>query len=200
MSAAILTLVFLAGYYGITIYLLRGVKIKTRELCICGVMIAVTLILDSIRIPLPTGATMACASMVPLMLLAVLVDYRLAILSGWACGMLAIFLIPAWQPVHWAQLLVEHMICFSCLGYAGVFGSQKKSRLLCGIALASVLKICGHLLSGVIFFSRNAWDGWGAWGYSLLYNISQNVPLCLLSGAIVLAFPIGSLKRAIRKD
>lgn len=200
MSAAVMTVVFLVGYYGITCYLLRGVKIQTRDLCVAGVMIALTLILDSIRFPLPTGATISCASMVPLMLLAVLLDYRLAILSGWACGILAVFAIPAWQPVHWAQILVEHMICFSCLGYAGIFGSSKRWKLLCGILIASVLKICGHLLSGVIFFSQNAWEGWGAWGYSLMYNISQNIPLCLLSGAIVLALPLRNLKRAVRKD
>ena len=72
--------------------------------------------------------------------------------------------------------------------------------MLCGIALASVIKICGHTLSGVLFFSQNAWDGWGVWAYSLVYNFSQNIPLCLLSGAIVLALPLGSLKHAIGKE
>jgi thiamine transporter len=54
-------------------------------------------------------------------------------------------------------------------------------------------------LSGVLFFSDYAWKGWGAWGYSLAYNLSQNVPLCLLSGVIVLLMPLGAMRRSVRK-
>ena len=56
-----------------------------------------------------------------------------------------------------------------------------------------------HLLSGVLFFSQNAWEGWGAWGYSLSYNISQSIPLCVLSGIIVLTLPLKGLRRAAEK-
>ncbi len=199
MNTAIVCL-FAAAYYGVTFYLLRGVRVNTKGLCVSGLIVALTLLLDSIQFPLPTGATISLFSPVPLMLLAVLVDRRLAILSGWICGLLAMFLIPAWSPVHWGQVFVEHMICFSCLGYAGVFGTDNRRSILCGIVLASLIKIIGHLLSGVLFFSQNAWEGWGAWGYSLAYNISQNVPLCVLSGIIVLALPLKSLKRAIGRS
>lgn len=200
MTTLILTVVFLAVYFGCSLYALRGLRLGARELCVSGIMIALTLLLDSIRIPLPTGATMALCSPVPLLLLAVLWDMRLSIVSGWVCGILALFLIPAWQPVHWAQVFVEHLVCFSCLGWAGRFGNDKRWKILCGLLLASLIKICGHTLSGVIFFSQNAWEGWGAWGYSLAYNISQNVPLCVLSGVIVLALPLQMLKRAIGKE
>ena len=71
---------------------------------------------------------------------------------------------------------------------------RAKDLAVCGILLASEIKICRHTLSGVLLFSQNAWDSWGAWGYSFAYNFSQNIPLCLLSGAIVLALPLGSLK------
>ena len=138
--------------------------------------------------------------MVPLMLLALLVDYRLAFVSGWLAGILAMVIIPGWQPVHWGQFFVEHAVCFSCLGYAGIFGSDKKWKVLCGICLASVLKFCGHLLSGVLFFSQNAWDGWGAWGYSFLYNLSSTLPLSVLCGVIVLALPLSHMKLLRKSD
>ena len=196
-----ITLGFLLLYYGSALWLLRGgIRLQARALCIGGLMIALTLVLDAIRIPLPTGATMSLCSPVPLLLLAILVDSRLAIVSGWVCGVLALFLSPAWQPVHPAQILIEHMVCFSCLGYAGVFGTDRRWKVLCGIVLASVLKLCGHLLSGVLFFSQNAWEGWGAWGYSMGYNISQNVPLCLIAGIIVMALPLKALGRVVRKE
>lgn len=195
----VIVCVFAAAYYAVTIFLLRGIRLDTKAVCISGIMIALTLLLDSIRFPLPTGATISLFSPVPLMLLAVLTDMRLAVLSGWVCGILALFLIPAWHPVHWGQIFVEHLVCFSCLGYTGVFGRDNRRTILCGIVLASLLKFTGHLLSGVLFFSQNAWEGWGAWGYSLSYNISQNAPLCILSGVIVLALPLKSLRRAVEK-
>ena len=138
--------------------------------------------------------------MVPLMLLAVLCDYRLTFWAGWVCGVVGVFLVPAWRPVHWGQVFAEHLVCFSCMGYVGIFGTDKRWKILCGIALASALKLCGHILSGVIFFSQYAWEGWGAWGYSVVYNISQNMPLCILSAVIVLALPLHTLKRAIGKE
>lgn len=196
----IIVIVFAVAYYSVTIFLVRGVRLDTKRLCISGIMIALTLLLDSIRFPLPTGASISLFSPVPLLLLAALVDMRLTFLSGWACGILALFLIPVWQPVHWGQPFVEHLVCFSCLGYVGVFGSEKRLTLLCGLLLAFFIKFTGHLLSGVLFFSQNAWDGWGAWGYSLSYNLSQNVPLCILSGVIMMALPLKSLRRAIEKS
>lgn len=200
MRDTIITVLLLLAYYGITCFLCRGVKLRTKDLCLCGLSAALTLILESIRIPLPTGATIPCASMVPLMLLAVLCDYRLTFWAGWVCGVVGVFLVPAWQPVHWGQVFAEHLVCFSCMGYVGIFGTDKRWKILCGIALASALKLCGHILSGVIFFSQYAWEGWGAWGYSVVYNISQNMPLCILSAVIVLALSLHTLKRAIGKE
>ena len=200
MRDTILTVLFLAVYFGVTDWLCRGVRMRTKELCLCGLSIALTLVLESIRVPLPTGATIPLASMVPLMLLAIVRDYRLVFLSGWVCGILGAFIVPGWQPIHWGQLFAEHLVCFSCMGYVGIFGTDKRWKLLCGMLLASALKLAGHILSGVLFFSQYAWEGWGAWGYSVVYNISQNVPLCLISAVIVLALPLNTLKRAIGKE
>ena len=133
------------------------------------------------------------------MLLALIYDYRLAFLSGWITGILAVLLIPVWQPVHWAQLFVEHLVCFSCLGYAGIFGSQKRGHILLGMLLAIFLKFLGHVLSGVIFFSQNAWDGWGALGYSLTYHLSSKVPEGILTMVIVSLLPLSTLRKALNK-
>lgn len=198
MNTAI-TVIFTVAYFIVTIFLVRGVKFTTKDLCLCAVVVAMTLILQSIRFPLPTGATICLCSPIPLMLLAIVADYRLAIVSGWLCGVLALFLIPGWQLVHWGQFFVEHMVAFSALGYTGVFGTDKRSKIICGMVLASCLKIAGHLLSGVLFFSQNAWDGWGAWGYSWAYNLSQNVPLCAISAAVVLLLPLNTLKKIVKR-
>lgn len=198
MTAPMITAVFSVGYLAITLWLCRGVKLNAKSLCFCGVTCALTLVLSSIMIPLPTGAAITCGSWIPLMLLALIYDYRLAFLSGWITGILIMILIPAWQPVHWAQLFVEHLVCFSCLGYAGVFGSHKRGEIFAGMLLAVFLKFWGHVLSGVIFFSQNAWDGWGAWGYSLTYHLSSKVPEGILSMVIVSLLPLGTIKKALK--
>lgn len=191
-----ITICFAVFYYSLTFFAIRHVRFSTRDLCLSGIVVAMTLVLESIRIPLPTGATTSLLSPVPLMLFAVVSDYRVAIVTGWVCGFLAMVMIPGWQPVHWGQFLVEHMVCFSCLGYTGIWGTDKRYKIAGGMILASGLKIAGHLFSGVVFFSQNAWDGWGAWGYSLAYNLSQNLPLCILSGIIIMLLPLKALKQA----
>lgn len=197
MSIVILSIVFCLVYYGVTFWIIKGIHISTKDICICGVIIALTVILDSIRIPLPTGATMAMFSPVPLFLLAIVWDKRLAMISGFICGLLAMILIPVWQVVHWSHPIMTHFVAFSCLGYVAIFGTSSRWRIICGMVLATALKIMAHFLSGAIFFGAYAWDGWSAWAYSLVYNVSQNIPLCLFSSLIVLALPLQTIKKAV---
>ena len=199
MISLTITAVFAVVYLLATLGLCRGVKLDARALCLGGVVCALTLVLASIRVPLPTGSNITCGSWIPLMLLALVYDYRLSILTGRVCGLLAMILIPGWQAVHWTQIFVQQLVCFSCLGYAGIFGSEKRQKALCGMVLAVFLRCCGHVLSGVIFYSQNAWDGWGAWGYSLAYNLSSRLPEGILSIVIVSLLPLKLLRRSVLK-
>lgn len=200
MISPVVVTVFTVCYLAVTLWLCRGLKLNAKSLAMGGLACALTLILSAIKIPLPTGAAITCGSWIPLMLLALVYDSRLAFVSGWVCGILAMVLLPAWQPVHWAQIFVEHLVAFSCLGYAGVFGSDKKWKVLAGGLLAILLRFVGQVLSGVIFFSQNAWDGWGAWGYSLTYHLSSKVPEGIVSLAILMLLPLGALKKAAKGD
>lgn len=182
-------------YLAISIYLCRGLKIKVKDLAFGGIVCALTVVLSCIMVPIPTGATISVGYAIPLILLAILCDYRLAIVCGWITGIMCLFFVPTWQPVHWAQIFVEHLVCFSCLGYAGAFGSEKKYKLWFGIAVALTIKLFGHLLSGVLFFSSNAWDGWGSWGYSLVYNFSSSIPESLITILILMFIPINTLRQ-----
>ena len=200
MKTPILTAVFAISYLVITALLCRKVKLNAKALALGGLTCALTLVLASIMLPLPTGAAITCGSWIPLMVLALAYDYRLACISGWVCGILAMILIPAWQPVHWAQIFVEQLVCFSCLGYAGIFGSNKRWKMLLGMILAIFIKFWGHVLSGIIFFSQNAWDGWGAWAYSLTYHISSKIPEGIITIVILMLLPMATLRKALNKN
>lgn len=195
MSSTLLTIFFAVLYYGAALFLCRGIKLNVKYMAVGGVISAITLVLSCIMIPLPTGSAIIMGASVPLIMLALIGDYRLSIISGWVTGLLCMILIPAWQPVHWAQVFVEHLICFSCLGFAGAFGTDKKWKCMLGCILASVIKIVAHVLSGVVFFSANAWDGWGAWGYSISYNLSSGIPETVIAIAIIAVLPLNNLKR-----
>lgn len=199
MITSVITAAFAVAYLAVTVWLCRGIRLDARALSLGGVVCALTLVLATIRIPLPTGSNITCGSWIPLMLLALIYDYRLSMLTGWVCGILAMVLIPGWQAVHWAQVFVQQLVCFSCLGYAGVFGAEKRRWAVCGMALAVAIRCAGHVLSGVIFYSQNAWDGWGAWGYSLAFNSSRLVE-GVLSILIVSVLPLGVLRRTMVKQ
>ena len=150
MKTAMITALFSVAYFAVMLWLVRKVKLDVRSICSAGVICALTVVLAGIRIPLPTGSNITCGSWIPLMILALVVDARLAMVTGWVCGILVMLLIPGWETVHWAQIFVQQLVCFSCLGYAGIFGWEKKWKVLCGTGLAVLIRIIGHILSGVV--------------------------------------------------
>lgn len=196
--SSVITIIFTVAYLLVSLYLCRGLKLNVKAVTMGSLACALTMVLSLIYIPLPTGSSITCGSMLPMMILALVCDPRPAIVGGWVCGILAAFLLPGWQPVHWGQIFVEHLVCFSCLGYTGLFGGKSRIKVLCGAVFAAALKVIGHILSGVLFFSQNAWDGWGAWGYSLTYNLSSNVPESILSIALLFALPLSTLDKMLK--
>lgn len=198
MTTKILIILFLIAYYIVAVLMCRGIKLKVKSQALGGIVCAITLVLSMIYIPLPTGATISAGSMLPIMLLAVCYDYKLAMITGWITGILAMILVPVWQPIHWAQVFIEHLVCFSCLGYAGRFGSDKKWKLVLGATIAVAIKTIAHIMSGVVFFAENAWDGFSAWAYSIGYNLSNNIPEGIITIIILLVLPVNKMKKAFR--
>lgn len=192
--------IFTVSYMGFSIYKCRGLKLNIKNMVLCGLVCALTVLLSCIYITLPTGGSFTLGSCVPIIIMALIIDYRLAIVSGWVSGILCLILVPVWQPVHWAQIFVEHLVCFSCLGYAGVFGIKSRWRVLAGTVVALLIKLAGHIMSGVVFFATNAWDGWGSWAYSVAYNGSLWAPELIITLVIVAVLPLKVLKRALGKN
>lgn len=192
--------IFTVGYLGTTFWICRGFRFSVKTLCLGAISIAMTLVLAYIYIPLPTGASITAGSWIPLMLLALICDPRLAMLSGMVCGVLAPLLLPGWTLIHWAQLFLEYFAIFSCMGYAGLFGYDSKKSILLGAGLAILLRFTAQVLSGAVFFGQYAWEGWGAWGYSLVFHLSGKLPEGILTIIILLKLPIRQLAGHIQKE
>ena len=148
--STMITAVFTVAYLAVTAWLCRGLRLNTRSVCYGGLTCAATLVLGSFLLYLPTGAAISPGSWIPLMLLALTYDWRLACVT-----------------------------------------------VLCGVLLAILLRFIGQMLSGVVFFSQNAWDGWGAWGYSITYHLSCKIPEGTATTLIMLALPLKTIQNAI---
>ena len=193
----IIIALFIIAYYIVTLLMCKGIKLKVKSQAIGGIVCAITLVLSMIYIPLPTGATISAGSMLPIMLLALCYNYKVAMVTGFITGIMAMILIPVWQPIHALQVFVEHLVCFSCLGYAGILGRDKKWKIALGCVLAVTIKTLAHIMSGVIFFTENAWEGYGAIAYSVAYNLSNNIPEGILTIIIVMLLPVKSIRKNI---
>ena len=89
--------------------------------------------------------------------------------------------------LHPFQVILDYFIPYLALILVSVFPfrrdkynaliSENKSTmpshvgLFIGAAMYIVVRYPSHVLSGVIFFKESVPDGWGAWGYSLVYNL-----------------------------
>lgn len=73
-----------------------------------------------------------------------------------------------------SQSLLEYIIAPITLGIAGLF-HQKSNNLklfpiISGTLFAILAKYFIHFIAGIIFWSKYAWEGWGAVTYSLVIN------------------------------
>ncbi len=190
---------FTVCYLGFVLWHCRAFRFNTRSICYGAIAAAMTMVLACIYLPLPTGASISLCSWLPLMVLALCYDDRLAMIAGLICGMAAPFVLPGWSLVHWAQYFLEYMAIFSCMGFAGIFGHDRKSKIMLGAVLAIVLRFSAQVLSGVIFFGQYAWEGYGAWGYSLLFHLSGKVPEGILTVLVLMALPLDRFRKMLKR-
>ncbi len=194
----IIAAVFTLCWLGFILWHCRGLRLDARPLCYGAITSAMTMILSCIYLPLPTGASISLGSWLPLMVLALCYDERLSMVSGLLCGMAAPFVLPGWSLVHWAQYFLEYMTIFSCMGCAGLFG-RTRGKMVLGAMLAISLRFWAQVLSGVIFFGQYAWEGFGAWGYSLLFHLSGKVPEGLITILVLLVLPLDRFSKIAKR-
>ena len=189
---------FTVVYLLVTLRLCKGLRLTAKNLCLGGIMCAATLVLRCFLITLPNGSHISLGAMLPILLLSLIHRPQVAFCAGWVTGVLAMLLLPEWQPVHWAQPFVEQLICFSALGYAGIFGTDRRWKIVAGTALAVVLSVTSHIMAGAVFFAQYAWDGYGPWAYSILANLSGHGTEGLATIVIVSLLPISRLRRTVK--
>lgn len=174
----------------------KGTATKTRTIAYAGVCISLSYALSFVKFFTmgANGGSITFASLLPLMIFAYCFGARKGLFAGVVYGLLQFLQSP--QVYQGMQVLLDYPIAFGAIGLAGIFKNAKftKNEFLkfaLGALVAVTLRYVAHVLSGYYVFSSWAWEGYGAFAYSVVYNL-----FCFVDLAIVLipAFAMFSSK------
>ncbi len=159
-----------------------------------ALMIAFTALLKEVRIyHFPQGGSVTLGSMIPLLLLSHCYGARVGMLAGFLYGLLLILQDPF--ILHPVQVLFDYFLPGMMVGLAGLFPSR---RILISAVGVFVGKFFCHFISGVVFFSSYAPEGMSPVLYSLVVNLSLQVPECVICCVILRFLPVERLLAAMR--
>lgn len=189
-------------YLVLCVLAIRRVNLDPKSMCIIGIVTAMTLVLRCIRVPLPTGSSIALLGVLPPMLLSLTYSWQCGVISGLVAALLSIIVVPGYALVHPMQLFVEHIPALSVLGFAGILNCERKVKVMFSSLGVITLNVIFHIFSGVLFFGQYAPAGMGEWVYSITYNLSGHGVEGIIAVSILMVMPLKSIKRAIggRKD
>lgn len=170
-----------------------------------GVMASLALVFDMIASTwgFVNGGSISIA-MLPIVVVAVRRGTKAGLLAGLLLGVLQIVAsLRGLYLLNFTQFLLDYVLAFLVLGFAGLFPNaiRKPSRLIAGIALATLLRLIVASAAGVAYWSEYIPDGianvdgifhtsftsWLAnptlmtWIGSIVYNAAYLIPSALLT-------------------
>jgi thiamine transporter len=171
---------------------------KTKKLTLCALSVALATVLAMVSklIPAPwlQGGSVTLASMVPIVAVSIMVDWRWGILTSVVYALIQMmtgFYPPPTQTI-WNFFLViflDYIAAFGVLGFAGgiynLTGKKKWSIPLSGAIVTLARYIC-HILSGILIWGVYAEEGQSVLAYSLIYNGSYMIPEIIITTAVLI--------------
>lgn len=178
-----MTIFTLLGLLAILFVLLKvkNIKLDSTMITRIGLALALATVLNLFKIySWPTGGGITLASMLPLILIALIYGPWIGMLTGFLFGGLSLITDP--YILHPVQVLFDYPLPYLCLGIAGFFKDKNLKLMLFGSGLAIFLRFLCHTISGVVFFAEFAPEGMSP----LLYSLSVNGTLIGVDGIICL--------------
>lgn len=185
-TIAIIIVLFIVGIGGL-ILVKKGKKVRftTRMLVMASLCIALSFVLSYIRLwRMPQGGSITPASMLPLILFAVIYGPIPGVFAGVAYGLLQYF--QGGYVVHWIQLIIDYPLAFGVLGLGGLY----RKNLIFSSFIGIFGRFLMHFLTGLVFFSdiTQASDIMPSIWYSLTYN-GTYLGIEFLISAFILILP-----------
>lgn len=175
-------------------------KNATKQLTLSGIAISLSIVLSIIPIiRMPNGGSVTLASMLPLILVAVLTNTKWGILTAFSYSIIQI--VMGFYPPPTPSLLnfvliilLDYIIAFTFVGFAGVFMKKIKNKVVAigmGTCMVMSMRYLCSFLSGVLIWGIYAPAGMPAWQYSLIYNGSYMIPEIILTTILaMLIYPL----------
>ena len=188
---AIAVLVFVALFVG------RKDKegFTTRSIAYAAICLSLSFALSYIRIlKMPQGGSITVASLLPLMIYAIIFGVKKGVFTGMVYGFLQA--IQDTYILHPAQFILDYPAAFACIGLAGLFSTlgvlkdSPRVQFILGALIAGTGRFLMHFLSGVFAFGAFAPEGTSVAVYSLTYQAVSVLPdlaICIIVGVLLLS-------------
>lgn len=161
-------------------------KNTTRKLVMGGLMIALSVVLSYVKVlRMPQGGSITAGSMVPIILFSLIFGLKDGLFASCIYGIIQ-FMLDGFV-IYPASILMDYILGFGVMGFAGLFYSKTKNlkMALIGSFVGGVLRFIMLVLSGVLLWGEYAPEGVNVWKYSLGYNGAYMVPEIILTVVIV---------------
>lgn len=146
----------------------KTVRNSTRALVYGALCMTLSFVLSYFKLfSIGFGGSVTLCSMLPLMLYACVFGPKWGFGAALAYGFLQF--VQGAYVVHWAQLILDYFVAFTCLGIPSLF----PDRPVLGSAAAGTARMLVSTVSGAIFFAADGLEFGFAdpWAYSFLYNL-----------------------------
>ena len=168
-------------------------KQNLKRLCVSALFIALGVVLSELipSITLPFGGSVTLFSMVPVCLIAIAFGTKWGVFSGLVYGVIQLMFGLGNVTYAWgisavagiAVLLLDYIVAYGVMGFAGVFKGTVKNPMLAailGVILALLLRFVCHFITGVTVWREIA-DTLGAIWYSITYNGAYMLPEIIIT-------------------
>ncbi|MHC1696237.1 MAG: energy-coupled thiamine transporter ThiT [Eubacteriales bacterium] len=183
----------------------------TLMLTSSAVMLALGMVLSMFAVyKLPNGGSVTFASMVPIVLIALIYPAKWAVFVSFTYSMLQMavgFYPPPTQDIlsFVLVILLDYVLAFTVLGLAGAIARRLPSPVAgaaVGTAVVVLVRLACSFLSGILIWYPYAPEGTPVWIYSLGYNSSYMIPeLIITTVVIVLLSPVmKSIRKIVKVD
>lgn len=167
-------------------------KNNTRFITEAGIMLALTFILNSIKLyKLPQGGSITPGGYVPLLIFGFRWGWKKGLVLGALYGLLDYAMDPFFLNV--VQFLLDYPVAYAMLGLTGLFrknlivdGKVNNVNLIAGTIVATVLRMAAAVISGIAFFKQYLPQDKPFLLGSILYNGSYTLPNMIIAIVLIL--------------
>jgi len=124
--------------------------LKIRALCEGALMVALAQVLSYLKLlELPQGGSITIG-MLPILFYCCRWGLKEGLLASFAYGLLQLIFDGAYA-WGWTSMLLDYIVAFSVLGFAGLFAG-KKNGIFLGTVVGCALRFVVHFISGVTIY------------------------------------------------